>query len=406
MQAPATEPAPPASPPAGRIIMLLSIAAFASTAGFRVCDTFLPQLAQEFGITTGKASQAITVFAIAYGLLQFFFGPVGDRYGKFRVLTCATLACAIGSAGAALAGSFDALLVARFLSGATGAGIIPMSMAWIGDNVPYQERQTTLARFLFGLITGVAAGQVIGGVFADTLGWRWAFGFLACWFFCTGLLLLRMGGKADAARPAQAGKPAGFIGSMRAVAAIPWARFVLIVVFLEGALVFGPFAFVPSYLQDRFGLSPTGAGVLAGVFALGGLAYVLVARRLVAAMGETGMAGWGGVALGAAFLVYWFGNVWAWSLVAGLVCGFGYYLLHSTLQTHATQMAPQVRGTAVSLFASLLFVGQSAGVGGASWVVDGLGMPWLFAISVTLCPLLGLAFVMGLKRRKAGAEAA
>ena len=393
-----TTPAQPAAPSTGRIIALLSLAAFASTAGFRVCDAFLPQLADEFDITTGTAALAITVFAIAYGLLQFFFGPAGDRYGKVRVLTYATLACAIGSAGAALSPTFEVLLVCRFLSGATGAGIIPMSMAWIGDNVPYEERQTTLARFLFGLISGVAAGQVIGGVFADLLSWRWAFAFLAAWFLCTGLLLRRMGAAADAMAPG-GGKPKGFLGSMQAVVAIPWARLVLIIVFLEGALVFGAFAFVPSYLQLRFGLSPSGAGLLAGVYALGGLGYVLVSRRLVSTLGEAGMAGCGGIVLSLAFLTYCLGNVWMWALLAGFICGFGYYLLHSTLQTHATQMAPAYRGTAVSLFAALLFVGQSAGVAAGALVVDKWGAPWLFAISVVLCPLLGLAFVAGLKRR-------
>jgi len=390
---------PYASPSSGTLITLMSLAAFASAAGFRVADSFLPQLAQEFGTTTGTAGQTITVFAVAYGLSQFFFGPVGDRYGKFRVLAYATLASVIGSAMAALANSFDLLLLARLLSGATSAGIIPLSMAWIGDNVAYQERQATLARLLFGLVMGMAAGQVIGGVFADVLGWRWAFGFLACWFLCTGLLLLRLGGKADGVA-GQTDTPIRFLSAMRSVLAIPWARFVLIVVFLEGALVFGTFAFVPSYLQARFDFSPTQAGLLSGVFAAGGLLYVLLARQWVRMLGETGMAAWGGIALGAAFLAYGLGNVWGWSLAAGLACGFGYYLLHSTLQAHATQMAPAaVRGTAVSLFASLLFVGQSAGVGVASLMVDALDMFWLFVVSMTLCPLLGWMFVVGLRKR-------
>jgi len=382
------------------LITLLSVAAFASIAGIRVCDSFLPQLAQDFGTTTGVAGQAITVFAIAYGLSQFFFGPAGDRYGKFRVLTYATLVSAIGSAAAALATSFDALLAARIVSGATSAGIIPLAMAWIGDNVPYQERQATLARLLLGLVIGMAAGQVIGGVFADVLSWRWAFGFLACWFLCTGLLLLRLGRCADGASR-QAGEPVGFLRAMRTVVAIPWARFVLLMVFLEGTLVFGALVFVPSYLQQRFGFSPARAGLLSGVFAIGGLIYVLRARLWVQVLGEVGMAAWGGAGLGAAFLAYSLGGVWGWSLAAGLACGFGFYLLHSTLQTHATQMAPAaVRGTAVSLFASLFFVGQSVGVGGASLIVDHLGIAWLFAVSVTLCPLLGLAFVTGLRKQR------
>ena len=50
------------------------------------------------------------------------------------------------------------------LSGATAAGIVPLSMAWIGDNIPYERRQATLARYLTGTILGMGAGQLIGGV--------------------------------------------------------------------------------------------------------------------------------------------------------------------------------------------------------------------------------------------------
>ncbi|AHV94942.1 major Facilitator Superfamily protein [Bordetella holmesii 30539] len=155
----------------------------------------LPQLAQEFSTTTGQAGHAVTAFAVAYGLLQMFFGPVGDCYGKYRVVCVATFACAIGSAGAAMADSLDMLVICRMLSGAAGAGIVPLSMAWIGDNVPYERRQATLARFLTGTILGMAAGSLAGGCLqtpsaggAPFWFWWWAISWsaCACWSSCAG----------------------------------------------------------------------------------------------------------------------------------------------------------------------------------------------------------------------------
>ncbi|WP_154399561.1 MFS transporter, partial [Bordetella pertussis] len=110
-----------------RAILLLALAAFASSTAFRICDPMLPQLAADFATTTGQAAYAVTAFAIAYGVLQMFFGPLGDRYGKYRVVCIATFACALGSAAAVLAGSLDALVAARALSGAAGAGVGPLS---------------------------------------------------------------------------------------------------------------------------------------------------------------------------------------------------------------------------------------------------------------------------------------
>ncbi|WP_251863918.1 MFS transporter [Achromobacter sp. Marseille-Q4962] len=387
-----------------RAIALLALAAFVSASAFRICDPMLPQLAAEFGATTGQAAYVVTAFAVAYGVLQMFFGPVGDRYGKYRVVTVATFACALGSAGAIMADSLDVLVACRALSGAAGAGIVPLSMAWIGDNVPYERRQATLARFLTGTILGMAAGQLIGGLFADTVGWRWAFAALVAGYLGVGVLL-QLEVRRQRASRAAAAAPAvqGFAAQARLVLGTPWARVVLLTVFIEGLLVFGALAFAPSYLHARFGISLTAAGALVAVYAVGGLLYTLVAGRVLRLLGERGLAVSGGLVLGLAFLSYLLGPVWAWSLLASMLAGFGYYLLHATLQTNATQMVPSARGTAVAWFASCLFMGQAAGVALAGVVVDSVGVAALFGGSAAMLPLLGAGFARALKRRAAPA---
>ena len=47
--------------------------------------------------------------------------------------------------------------------------------------------------------------------------------------------------------------------------------------------------------------------------------------------------------------------------IAIVMLGFGYIALHTTLQTRATELAPEARGTAVALFAFFLFVGGAIG---------------------------------------------
>jgi len=392
-----------------RAILLLALAAFVSASAFRICDPMLPRLAAEFGTSTGQAGATVTAFAVAYGLLQMFFGPVGDRYGKFRVVAIATFACAIGSMGAVMAPNLDVLIVCRALSGAAGGGIVPLSMAWIGDNVPYEERQATLARFLTGTILGMSMGQLAGGLITDTMGWRWAFAFLVVGYVVVGSLLLREVGQQAAQRRSAAAAGAttatqsaprhGFVAQVRTVFGVPWARVVLVTVFLEGLLVFGSLAFAPAYLHDRFGLSLSAAGAVVAVYALGGLLYTLVAGRVLRWLGERGLAAAGGVVLCVAFLAYWLGPAWGWAVAASVLAGFGYYLLHATLQTNATQMVPSARGTAVAWFASCLFMGQAVGVALAGVFVDVAGAAVLFGTSAVLLPLLGASFAWALKRR-------
>ncbi len=147
----------------GRPIALLSAAAFVSVASMRVGDPLLPQVAQEFGVSAGDASVIATAFALAYGLCQLIWGALGDRFGKYRLVALMTLISALTGGGAAFAGSLATLGIARFAAGATAAAIVPLGMAFVGDHVPYRDRQAVLARFLTGTILGLVGGQVMGG---------------------------------------------------------------------------------------------------------------------------------------------------------------------------------------------------------------------------------------------------
>jgi len=398
-----SQPLPNASTSTMPVIILLALAAFASSSAFRICDPLLPVFANEFNVRTAQASSAVTYFSIAYGVMQFFYGPVGDRYGKFLVLSLATLGCAAGSLLVAFAPTLGILELGRFISGATAAGIIPLSMAWIGDHVPYEQRQATLARYLLGSISGIAIGQLLGGVFADTVGWRWAFIFLAMIYLVVGSLLISRRHHVVEV-PSSGG--IRLLDPVREVWAQPWARIVLVVVCLEGAFVFGPLAFVPAYLHERHEIAVAWAGGISGLFAAGALIYAFYAKSFVSRFGEYRLAIAGGCMMAFAFAVYWFSSVWYWGVLASLLSGLGYYLLHAVLQTHATQMAPAIRGTAVALFASFLFFGQSVGVILASVAVDHLDLAAVFPIGIFGLPILAVVFAWRLQKRQAAQASA
>ena len=387
----AQPPQPPQQRNTSSVIFLLALAAFASSCAFRVCDPLLPPLAAEFGVTMGQAANVVTFFSIAYGFSQFFYGPIADRYGKFLTLSLATLGCAIGSLWVAVSPTLNVMVVGRFVAGATAAGIVPLSMAWIGDHIPYEQRQATLARFITGTIFGVACGQLMGGVFADTLGWRAAFYFLALTYLIVGVLLLSKR-KSIPEKTSDKAQDFSILTPIKEVLKSRWARVILLTVFLEGAMVFGSLAFIPAYLQQNHGLTTSFAGVIAGLFAVGALAYVLQANRLVKKLGERKMVQWGAFVMGLGYVCYWASNTWGFAVLGSILLGFGFYLLHSVLQTNATQMAPAVRGTAVSLFASFLFMGQSAGVALDAWLGDTLGLVWVFVIATVVIPTFALWF--------------
>lgn len=385
----------------------LSLAAFGSGISLRVTDPLLPRLAHDFSMGLGDAALVITVFGLAYGFSQLLFGPLGDRFGKYRVIAWGAVACAITTSACALAPNFAWLLVARTLAGATAASIIPLSMAWIGDVTPYAQRQPLLAKFLIGQILGISAGVLAGGYAADHLHWRTPFIGIAVLFAVVGLYLLHINARLPAhARQTSAAQDSALVrmvSEFAQVLAVPWARVVVFTVFAEGGFLYGSFAFMVSHLHRQHGMALASAGQVVMLFGMGGVLFALRARVLVERLGEAGLCRWGGALVALSFLTIALAPHWAWSVPACFCAGLGFYMLHNTLQINATQMAPQRRGASVAAFAALFFIGQSAGIAlngvliehmGTTGVIV-LGAAGVFALSQNFARLIRLRAGLG-----------
>jgi MFS transporter, YNFM family, putative membrane transport protein len=383
-----------------RAIVALGLASFASQALVRAADTLLPQIAADFAISVGAASIVITAYALTHGSMQFITGPIADRFGKFRTVAIACGLSAVTVAICGLAHSLDSLTLARFASGITVAWILPISLAFIGDVVPYDQRQQLLGRFLASQILGQLFGQAAGGIVGDYFGWRVMFFLLAAMMALAAIAL----GTELATNPITrvdrtAPRGLGPMASYKIVLRNPWARVMLLTVGLEGALFQGVFPYVSADLHLRFGLSFTAIGLIIGVFATGGLIYAATVHSLVRRLGQIGIANAGGVLMGLSFLTLAIEPVWHFAPLAVLGIGLGFFMLHNTLQTEATQMTPEARGTSVALFASMYFIGQTVGVALAAPVMDRYGARPLFVVSAVLLPALVFWFTRRLKRK-------
>ena len=384
-----------------RAISLMAFAAFASGFSLRITDPLLPQIALDFRTSVGIASAIVTAYAVPYGLTQAFAGLFGDRFGKCQAVagTCA-ISCVLVML-CALSRSLPQLTAARFVCAPAAATIVPLGMAYVGDVVPYERRQPVLARFLAGQMMGMIAGQIAGGVIGDHFGWRTVFYVLALDFAAAGLALASQFGRnpwtAPLRRPPEH-KP-GLIADYRKLAASGWARFLVIAVFIEGMLFFGGFTYVAAAMHTRFDLSFSVIGVVVAGFGLGSLLYALTVRGLVSVLGENGLVLGGGIVVMLGYLALAATPVWEPAIVFVAALGFGYYMLHNTLQTNATQMLPEARGTGVAAFSSALFLGQSAGVALAAPVVDRSGAGAVFIAVAVLWPILAVWIVAQLKRR-------
>jgi MFS transporter, YNFM family, putative membrane transport protein len=86
---------------------------------------------------------------------------------------------------------------------------------------------------------------------------------------------------------------------------------------------------------------------------------------------------------------------------ATTLIGLGFYMLHNTLQTNATQMTPEARGTGVAIFSSALYLGQTAGVAAGGAIFDRFTAVPVFLSAAAALFALGWVFSHQLRRHTA-----
>jgi predicted MFS family arabinose efflux permease len=104
--------------------------------------------------------------------------------------------------------------------------------------------------------------------------------------------------------------------------------------------------------------------------------------------------------MGLALLLVGFAPAWGWTLAGCLLLGVAFYMLHNTLQVHATQMAPQRRGAAVAAFSACFFLGQFAGVSLAALAVERAGIAPVLAGGAAGLFAVAAAFDRWLRRHR------
>jgi len=382
-------------------ITLLALASFAAQAMVRVTDSLLPQIAADLNVSVGATSIVVTAYLLAHGSVQLVIGPIGDRFGKYLCVSIAAAGSTAMVVACGLAPSLPVLVAARLACGLATGWIIPFALAFVGDVIPYERRQQVIGRFLSGQILGQLFGQAAGGVLGDYFGWRNVFFILAALLAAATLGLFyelwRNPITHANATPQHRGR--GFIADYSAVLRSPWARAVIAIAFIEAAAMFGAFTYVGADLHLRFGVGFTLVGLFVGAFAIGGLIYSLSVRALVNRFGQTGLAAGGGALLALAYLTLAFEPHYWMAPAAILTIGLGFYMLHNTLQTNATQMTPQARGTAVAIFSASLYLGQTAGVAAGGVIFDRFTAVPVFLIAAAVLLALALWFARQLKRR-------
>ncbi len=368
------------------LLFVLSLCGFSGALATRLLDPLITSIAADFAASVGLVALLSSAFALPFGFSQPVLGPMGDALGKAQVIKAATAVLTLSLLVSALSPNLAALFVSRILGGVAAGGIMPVCMALIGDRFALAVRQVAMSRYIGATLVGQLVGASAGGIAAEWIGWR---GVLACAAALAAVAALTAVLKLPQARTAPVAplRLADALRRYRLVLRNPRSFVCFGIVFLEGMAIYGITPFIGELLRARQAGGLREAGFVIAGLGIGGLVYSFAAPLILRFAKRPAMMAAGGLiaALG-------LGSVglevnWPSQMASMMVLGFGFFLLHNSVQTEVTELAPSARASAFSLHAFSFFLGQALGP-----ILYGLALP---AIGPSVSLGAGAAIVFG-----------
>ncbi len=152
------------------IIIGIMLAMFLAALDQTIVATAMPTIGRELN-DVAHLPWVITAYLLASTAVTPLYGKLADIHGRRVTLLSGIVVFIIGSVACAIAPSLWLLVVARFVQGLGGGGLIALAQTIIADMVPPRERgkyQVYIATVFF---VSSVMGPVLGGVIAEALHW-------------------------------------------------------------------------------------------------------------------------------------------------------------------------------------------------------------------------------------------
>jgi predicted MFS family arabinose efflux permease len=365
-------------------VRLLQLTAFVSTFDRFAMPPMLFAISRSLDVPLSVIVTAASVYFLVYGLMQPVWGMVSDQLGRVPTMRLTLLLAGAATISSAFASTPLSLGVTRGLAGAFFGAAYPASLIYIGDTVPMARRQPDVARLMVGVALGTAAASVGAGVVAELFTWRAA-------FVVTGaaavLLVPALRRLPEPAR--KAGAPRNPLAPLLDVVRTPIAALVLLLAFLEGAVLLGVLTLLPSAVQAT-GSSASVSGAVTAAYGVAVFAWAGLVTRVSGRLHPSRLIALGGAAALASCMVLTVSQGAAVAVVVVVLMGFAWTFMHSSLQTWATEIVPHARAAVMSLFAASLFVGSAVAAAAIADLAEAGDYDRIFFLAALLAVPLGL----------------
>jgi predicted MFS family arabinose efflux permease len=347
--------------PPGGLVALLTVGAFVVFAQAFMIAPILPRLARVFATSPNVVGLAVPAYLLPYGAMTLVWGPLSDRFGRRPVIVVSLVAFTLLSATTVLAHSAAVFIALRVATAVGASGVVPASLALVGDLIPFVRRGRALGWLFGGMAGGMAIGSTAGALAEPSVGWTGLFLTAAG----TGVVLavaaaLVLRSVPTARRPptrrSLRALAAGYRGLLRTGRGRRTYGYVLINAMLHS----GIYTWLGLYLQRRFGLGEAGIGLALLGYGVSGFCFGPTIGHLADRYGRARLIPTG-VAVGATCALLLAAPLPLAAVAATVTAlSLGYDLTQPSLGAIVTDL-PANRGQAMGLNVFTLFTGFGSG---------------------------------------------
>jgi MFS transporter, DHA1 family, inner membrane transport protein len=158
------------------IELALAVGSFGIGTGEFAIMGLLPNVAQEFNVTTPEAGYAISAYALGVVVGAPIIAVLAAKLARQTLLLLLMAVFAVGNAVSALAPSFESFVLLRFLTGLPHGAYFGVAALVAASLVPPNKRTQAVARVMMGLTVATLLGTPVATWFGQILSWRIAFG--------------------------------------------------------------------------------------------------------------------------------------------------------------------------------------------------------------------------------------
>ncbi|WP_428035775.1 MFS transporter [Amphritea sp.] len=345
--------------PFWRATLALCIGSFMIFANVYVTQPILPELQQEFALTTLEVGWSFTVTTLMLGLSLLFYGPLSDAVGRRSLMLLSMTGVCLCTLLLSQADSFATLVLLRGLQGLFLGGLPAIAIAYMGDEYSRKAMMLAVGLYISGNSLGGISGRLIGGFVGEWLGWADLFLVMGIGS-CFGLLLfwwLLPASRQFSPQPLNLSAMLSRLGDHL-------RNPLLLLVYLIGGLNFfifiNQYSYITFVLSDApYHLSPVWIGLLFLTYLTGTVGSTL-SGRLAQRFGQLNCIKAGILTLISGSLVTLSSEL-PLIVLGFFINSFGFFFAHSSASSWVSHQATHARASASSLYLVFYYLGASSG---------------------------------------------